>query len=253
MKRITVDECFGKMKLLIYGDAGSGKTHLSGTAQKHPLMKDVCVFNIDGGISTLIGTDIFSVDIKNCDDLESELLKIASNHEDYKTIKTIVVDNISELQQLNLESIVQGEFQSRFKKNKDTNPDDIYLEDFSRSTKQLSRIFRQLRNLPLNVIYIAHRKDKLRKGTSVVEESKPLLTDKLCSILMGYVDFIWYLYTEETEKGVERRLLTQPINNFIAKTRGVEFAESIGVVVPNPKLDVLFENYIKIYKKGENK
>lgn len=251
---ITPDIFTDKMNILIYGDPGSGKTHLAGTAQDVPRMADVHVFNIDGGIMTLASRgDIHATDIHSADDLEHELFRLVNKDPKYEHTKTVVIDNITELQTLVLEGIASKEFANRRKKDKNYSIDEVYLEDYGVSGKRLARILRGFRDLPMHVIYIAHKKDKMRKGTNVLEESKPNLTEKLCTAVMGYMDFVWYLYTADEQVGNEevgyrsethRYLLTQPMNNFAAKTRGSEFAQRIGPIIRDPNMVDIMGKYL---------
>lgn len=69
---------------------------------------------------------------------------------------------------------------------------------------------------------------------------------------MGYMDFVWYLYTadeqvpgDDTRTETHRYLLTQPMGGFAAKTRGSEYAEKIGAVVRDPSMDKLMQDYME--------
>jgi len=246
--KVNVSTVANKMNILIYGNQGSGKTYLAATAQDHKDMSPVLVLNTDGGLMTLAGRgDIDAEDVTSVKQLEEIFWKIQEQDPVYKKYKTVIIDSVTELQSLNLLELVNKNIKKKNQQNTRTQ-DDIYQEDYGKSTTQLRRVFRMFRDCPINTIMIALPKYKFPPGATdaaTLAEVMPSLTTKLGDSLMGFVDFVWYLYTEEDDKGKEvRKLLTRDHGVYRAKTRGIRFAEALGLVYEGPTIPDLYDLFL---------
>lgn len=236
---------------LIYGEPGAGKTTFGASAQDHVQMKNVLFANIEGGmISIAHRGDIHAEDITSTPELERLAWRLATG--EFPSVNTLVVDNITELQTLNLSEIVQEAIKSGRNrvKNRDRTVDDVWQEDYGKSTLQLARLFRFLRDLPINVIFTAHLKrvyPKVPEGTDLTKIDPvaivPQLSQKLMSMVMGYMDFVWCL-EEDTEEG-GRFAVTVSRDQYKCKTRGPRFLRAIGDVVVNPSLPDLYDTFVR--------
>lgn len=217
--------------ICLFGNFGIGKTWFAATAQDHPAMADVLFLNVEGGMKTVAARgDIHAVDIHSVSDLEAIFWKLANGDAEYKGVRTVVIDSGSELQTLSLEEIVT---EGMKKGGKRSSQDDIWQEDYGKSTAQLKRLFRWFRDLPLHTIVTAHERMVFPKGKEGQQNVEPVaimpqFTQKLCKSFCGYMDHVWYMYQDD-EGG--RCLLTQPDGLYEVKTRGVRFAKAIGEVV----------------------
>lgn len=252
--KVTPEKFKKNMNILVYGNQGVGKTFLAGTAQDHPDMKDVLVLSIEGGLMTLGSRgDIAAIDISSMGELEEIMLALKNKEPGWDKYKTLVVDSITELQTLNLEQIVINSLSSKPNKTRD----DIYQEDYGKSTTQLKRVLRTLRDLPINVIYTALPKQIRANGSERVTSVEPSLTSKLGQSLMGYMDFVWYMYKQDivNDEGVvvgeKRFLLTRESGVYKAKTRGVKFSNTLGMVYENPNMSDLYNLYLESESKEE--
>lgn len=245
------------LNALFYGEPGSGKTSLGASAQDHESMRNVLVMNVEGGLLSVAHRgDIQAVDITSTKEVEEllwSLVKSKSDGGEFEDINTIMLDNATELQAMNLQEIVaeaiangRGEDQR----------DDIWQDDYGKSTNQLKRVFRTCRQLPLNFIVTAHAKQVFPKGANnrPIPNAEPIailpsLTAKLSESLLGFVDFVWYLHfddgTREEGEDVEPsyNLLTRTQGLYYAKTRGPLFRRALGQYRKLPEQGALAEIY----------
>jgi len=239
-----------KMSALIYSEPGAGKTTLSSTAQDHEALTPVLFANIEGGMLSIAHRrDIHAVDILSTEELRQLYYDLKHGEGPYGDVRTLVIDNVTELQTRNLDEIVQLEV----KAGRQTDEDDIWQENYGTSTVQLLRLFRWFKDLEINLILTAHAKfvypptGKSRNAAAQLTAEPlavlPMLTQKLCKSLMGMVNFVWFLqYDAEAD---ERRMLTRPDGIIQAKTRGPKFAKALGSVVVNPTLPALYDMLVK--------
>lgn len=227
------------VKLLVYGDPGIGKTTFAATGESHPQMKNTLFVNIEGGMLSIANTDADATEqLHNVDSVEEVFWNLAQKTKGWDHYQTVVVDSATELQTMDLEGIVKA----AKKKNKSRNLDDIYLEDYGKSTARLKRIFRQFRDLPMHVIVTCLTKRVMPANAQNMTNPQPKatlpsLTDKLAMSLMGYMDFVWYMYIGEDNK---RELLTRDKSHYKAKTRGARFSKALGERVVEPDLAEIF-------------
>lgn len=245
------------LKALIYGKPGAGKTLLASTATDHPELKDVLFINVEGGLMTINDKDIDAAEIgkneqgentnRTIEELETVLWNIIAKQESFAKYRTIVIDSATELQARSLEDVVADSK----RKKPDRDVSELTQNDYGKDSVRLRTIFRKLRDAPVNVIITALAKSTLddpKKVNPVVTEIGPYLTASVKESLMGYMDFVWFLYKDDKEV---RRLLTQEQGLYRAKTRHPEFAKLIGQKVENPNLADLYTKLLNLYNKGE--
>lgn len=222
---------------VFFGDPGSGKTTLAASCQDHPALADVLFANIEGGLLSVAHRgDINAIDIRSTADLEALYWEMRKGT--YSSVRTFVLDSATELQTLNLEEIVAKamEKSSTSRSGKERSRDDIWQDDYGKSTVQLKRLFRWFKDLNINVIVTALAKyvyPKVPEGTDVTQVEPlavmPSLTAKLSTSLMGYMDFVWYVRFDP-ETGTYQ-VLTRSNQVYRAKTRGARVQEALGNVI----------------------
>src|SRR5690606_30534593 len=148
--------------------------------------------------------------------------------------RTFVIDSVTELQAVNIEEVVSESIEKEKRRGRvDRSIDEPHLRDYGKSTNRLRRIIRWYKNLPVNVILTAlpkyvypPRKEGQQEDDRQPIEVRPDVTDRLGNALMGLVDCVWYLYTEDVRDengnvvGKSRFMLTQDSGPFRANTRG---------------------------------
>jgi hypothetical protein len=254
--RVTVQ--YPTFNQLVYGDPDAGKTTYCATAQDHPEMADCLIANIEGGLLSIAHRgDIHAEDIHSADELETLAWRIAQN--EFPTVNTLAVDNITELQTLDLQQTVLEAIKGGRNrvKNRARTVDDVWQEDYLKSTNRLLRLFRMLRDLPINVIFTAHLKrvyPKVAEGTDMNTIDPvaivPALSQKLMMSTMGMMDFVWCL--EKDENGVPFAVTTSK-GEYRCKTRGPRFLKAIGDVVENPTLPELYDTFVRTAHRKKRK
>jgi len=221
-----VSERMDWAKLLIYGVPGAGKTYLAGQAAEVERMSPVLFIDIEGGTKTIrkLHPNVDVVRVQNVYDKQGRLRasawkKLQDVYEDLRKgvhYQTVVVDSLTEAAKVSMYSVLEEAVKTTT--NRDRDPDVPEMRDWGKSGEQIRRFVRAFRDLNCHVIFTAlSSEDKDPQSGSVTV--KPALAGKLKDEIPAYLDEVLYLYVKADNKGVERKILTEPTGKYIAKDR----------------------------------
>lgn len=195
------------VKVLVYGQAGSGKTHLVTTLDEDP--GKVLIANADGGTLTIAGDAFPVAPIESFADFEALLTDVAAGSKAGKIPYTwLVVDSLTEIVERCLEVQI------------DANPGDtwgVYRELGNVMIYWLKRI----RDMPGINVYVTAEMGREKTETGRMLYAPRCPGSKTAGKIPHVFDFVFPLRLENNpETGeLERWLQTQPCTRYEAKSR----------------------------------
>jgi phage nucleotide-binding protein len=208
---------------LIYGEAGVGKTQLAASAHAVPEMAPVLYVDAEAGSSTIksVYPDVPLVTTTEWEQYNQLYHALKAGGHPYKTV---VLDSISEINehcktQVMKEMLLDPENERR-------DPDIPSIREWGKLQVRMMRMIRLYRDLPMNVIFIAHAEQvQLKNGK---KKWMPLINGKMQMKLPQIPDVVLFMYVQEVDGEQRRLLLTTQTDNAVAKVRGVNMPQILG-------------------------
>lgn len=235
------------LNLLIYGESGTGKTTLAGSADEVPAMRPVLFIDIEGGTESLRhsypNVEVVRVDSwKKMQDVYNAL------HGGGTGFSTVVLDSLTEIMKFNMDHVLDER-----KAKKDVSTDEpAEQRDWLKNIEQTRKFIRGFRDLKMHTIFTAlAREDKDPKSGK--NKYKPSLSGKVADEAAAFLDIVLYYYIREVKEEVDgepqtlqkRLLLSRKTESHIAKDRTGKLPR----IIQEPTMAEIFE-YIKSKQSG---
>ncbi len=193
--------------ILIYGDAGRGKTWLAASASELAEMSPVLLIDVEGGASA-IARDFKDIDVINVatheqfDAVVTELLTPGTHN-----YKTVIIDTLG----------VQMDRAEKFFGEKPENKGNKFgkwgdLKIWANDT------VRALHSAPFVSIILTHAVDEKDENTGAVK-TVPNIPGGSKKDLPGIPDIIGYMTLQKTEDGAKRVLIVDANDRLVTKNR----------------------------------
>lgn len=196
-----------KIKALIYGTTGSGKTYFTGTAKK-------AIFaSAEGGLLSIADKIPQFVEVKSLKDLTDLYSYLLNEDHDFETL---VIDSITEVNE-----VIKFEIERRTGHS-------MQLQDWGELAQQIRTLFRKFRDLPMNVILVAL--EQYITDEDKIQKIVPSLNGKSATEVTSYMDIVGYLHVDNDgtrwiETGTNKRFLTKDRSGLIGNSTPMDFEE----------------------------
>lgn len=194
-----------KVKALVYGKPGTGKTTFASTAPK------ALFLSAEGGLLSIAAKNPDYVEIKSLANLKEALLYLKTQKHDYQTV---VIDSITEINE-----IIKTEIANR-------NGHAVQKHEWSEVQDKIKQIARGFRDLPLHVLFLAG--EVTERDDEKIATINPSLNGKSSSEISGYMDIVGYLSIDRATG--YRKIYVKSSASLATKDRG-------NVLPDDPTLD----------------
>jgi phage nucleotide-binding protein len=202
------------VKMLVYGQAGAGKTTLIKTLP-HPV-----ILSAEGGLLPLQDADLPYIEIRNVNDLEEAYKWVLSDAAN--GFESVALDSISEIAEVILSS--------EKKNNKDPRAAYGAMQD------KMSEIIRAFRDITNKHVYFTAKCEKAQDETGKILYSPSMPGNKTGQALPYFFDLVMALRVEKGEDGISQRaLLCDSDGSWLAKDRSSKLstweAPDLGAII----------------------
>lgn len=187
------------VKVLVYGQAGAGKTSLIKT------LPSPIVLSAEGGLLSIQDADVPYIEISSITELQ-EAYKWLNKSEEANAYKSVAIDSISEVAEVVLNS------------EKKTTKDP--RQAYGAMQEQVSDIIRAFRDLPGRHIYMSAKLEKMSDEMGRVLYSPSMPGNKTGQTLPYFFDEVLALRVEKDGDGnIHRALMCDGDGLWVAKDR----------------------------------
>lgn len=187
------------VKLLVYGQAGAGKTSLIKT------LPNPIVLSAEGGLLSIADADIPFIEVSNMDTLK-EAYEWVANSDEAKGFESIALDSISEIAEVVL----------NYEKKIAKDPRQAY----GAMQEQMTDIIRAFRDLPGKHVYFSSKVEKTQDEMGRILYAPSMPGNKLGQQLPYFFDEVLALRLERDADGnTQRALMCHSDGIWAAKDR----------------------------------
>lgn len=202
MERITLADTEEWLKVLWYGEPGTGKTTESATMAR---LGRIVHVDAEAGLKRkpMIdhGIPVANIEIERditFKGLEALGWELREQSHDGNGPIGVVLDSTSEIHKKLLVQTAERTYTKRKNAGMEYEENFVALEDYGMNANEMRKLIRLYRDLPMHVAFVCLERRDQDDNTGEISHG-PDLTPKLQEDLAGYVDVICHTYCEEVD------------------------------------------------------